>query len=193
MTEHIFRTTKGLILMRMRLLASAGTAIAIALVSAASAMALPGTRTFAQTYPFASALCAKAESASLGKRLEPSRDQVLAACTALEQPFAGLEATVTSAETQYAQTVANERALVVAACPQPVTRAEHPACRTVRLTRRSADSTALLARHDAVVAFISALEANRVTFWTTIHSLRGGAGVTADPPITQPTPQQNPS
>jgi hypothetical protein len=39
----------------------------------------------------------------------------------------------------------------------------------------------------------SALEANRVTFWTTIHSLRGGAGVTADPPITQPTPQQNPS
>ena len=179
--------------MRTRVLAGLGAAIVITLMSAASAMALPGTRTFATTYPFASALCVKAEAGSLAKRLETSRDQVRSACRTLEQPFTGLEATVTSAETQYAQTVANERALVVAACPQPVTRAEHPACRTVRLTRRSADSTALLARHDAVVAFISALEANRVTFWTTIHSLRGGAGVTADPPITQPTPQQNPS
>jgi hypothetical protein len=75
-----------------------------------------------QTYPFASALCVKAEAGSLGKRLEPSRDQVRSACRTLEQPFAGLEATVTSAEAQYSQTVANEAALVVAACPQPVTR-----------------------------------------------------------------------
>jgi hypothetical protein len=51
----------------------------------------------------------------------------------------------------------------------------------------------LLARHNAVVAFVGSVEANRVTFWTAIHSLRGGAGVAADPPITQPTPQQNPS
>jgi hypothetical protein len=179
--------------MRTRMLAGLGAAIVITLISAASAMALPGARTFAQTYPFASALCVKAQAGSLGKKLEASRDQVLSACATLEQPFAGLEATVTGAETQYSQTVANEKALVLAACPQPVTQAERPACRTARLTRRSADSSALLARHDAVVTFVGSIETNRVTFWKTIHSLRGGADLTADPPIKQPTPQQNPS
>jgi hypothetical protein len=179
--------------MRTRVLAGLGAAIVITLMSAASAMALPGTRTFATTYPFASALCVKAEAGSLAKRLETSRDQVLSACRTLEQPFTGLEATVTSAEAQYSQTVANEAALVLAACPQPVTQAERPACRTARSNRRTADMSALLARHNAVVTFVSSIEANRVTFWTTIHSLRGGAGLTADPPITQPTPQQNPS
>ncbi|MGD0980069.1 MAG: hypothetical protein ABR946_01160 [Solirubrobacteraceae bacterium] len=179
--------------MRTRLLAGLGTAIVMTLISAASAMALPGTRTFVQTYPFASALCVKAEAGSLGKRLEPSRDPLLNACTTLKLPFAGLEATVTSAEAQYSQTVANESALVLAACPQPLTQAERPACRTARMNRRSADSSALLARHDAVVTFVNAIEANRVTFWSTVHSLRGGAGLAADQPIAQPTPQQNPS
>jgi hypothetical protein len=179
--------------MRTRLLASLSAGIVITLMSAASAMALPGTRTFAETYPFASALCVKAEAGTLGKRLEPSRDQVRSACRTLDQPFAGLEATVTNAEAEYSQIVANESALVVAACPQPITTAERPACRTARSNRRNADSTALLARHNAVVAFVGSVEANRVTFWTAIHSLRGGAGVAADPPITQPTPQQNPS
>jgi hypothetical protein len=179
--------------MRTRLLAGLGTVILMALISAASAMALPGTRTFVQTYPFASALCVKAEAGNLGRRLEPSRDQVLSACTTLKLPFAGLEAPVTSAEAQYSQTVANESALVLAACPQPLTQAERPACRTARSNRRSADSSALLARHNAVAAFTSAVEANRVTFWGTVHSLRGGAGLASDPPIAQPTAQQNPS
>lgn len=178
--------------MRTRLLACTGTTIVIALGSAAGAMALPGARTFAQTYPVASALCLRAQAANLGKRLEPSRDQVLSACATLEQPFAGFEAIVTNAEAQYAQTFARESALVAAACPQPLTSTERPTCRTARLSRRVADSSALLARHNAVVALIVSVEANRVTFWSTIHALRGGAGLKTDPPITQPTPQQNP-
>jgi hypothetical protein len=144
----------------------------MSLVFAVSALALPGARTFAQTYPAASPLCVRADQGTLGRRLEANKDQVLGACSKLEAPFAALEVTVTGAETQYAQTASKEAALVLAACPQPVTRAERPTCHTARLTRRAADSSARLTRHDAVVAFVASVEANRIAFWTEVNSLR---------------------
>jgi hypothetical protein len=164
--------TTGVIVMRTRLLGAAGAAIVVTLVLAASAMAQPGARTFAQTYPDASALCLKAQAGTLGKQLEPSRNQLLTACATLQQPYASLTSTVTAAEGQYTQTASGQAALVAAACPQPLTKAEHPNCHTARLTARATDSEARLTRHDAVVSFHASVEANRVAFWATVKSLR---------------------
>ncbi|HUB76208.1 MAG TPA: hypothetical protein VL977_04080, partial [Solirubrobacteraceae bacterium] len=102
--------------------------------------------------------------------------------------------TVQAAEASYASTRAEEQQKVAAVCPPPTrTLSARITCHDTRVERRVTDAAALLARHDAIRTYVAALEANRVTFWRTIHSLRGGAGIKADPPITQPSPQQNPS
>lgn len=160
---------------------------------AASASAEAGARSFDQVYPVASALCAKATAGTLPKRLATSTPQVLAACTILQNGFIQLTATVTAAETTYANERAGERARIEAVCPPTRTRASREVCRTTRITARIANAESLLTRHDAVVAYVTSLEANRVAFWSTIHGLRGGSGVKGDPPITQPSPQANPS
>jgi hypothetical protein len=174
-------------------LVSCGAVLVASLALVASASALPGSRSFDEVYPYASALCVKAQAGTLPRKLEASQAQVQAACATLTNPFAPLTSTVQQAETTYADTVAAEAQKVAAVCPPPRGFAARASCREARLSRRLTDSTALLTRHVAVVTYISALEANRVTFWATIHSLRGGSGLKSDPPITQPTPQQNPS
>jgi hypothetical protein len=101
---------------------------------------------------------------------------------------------VTAAEAQYTATVTAERQLVKTDCHfSPKTQAQHDICFRERLHKDYIDANALLTRHDAVRLYFSTLETNRITFWSTIHALRGGAGITADPPITQPSPTQNPS
>jgi hypothetical protein len=180
--------------MRIKLPGAAAIALIATLAFTASAMALPGSKTFEQTYPFASALCAKASAGTLNKKLEASKTEVLEACTTLQSPFAGLQATVTADESQYSATVAAEKTLVMNACDiHPKTVDQHLVCDRTRARKLIVDGNALLTRHDAVRLYISTLETNRITFWSTIHGLRGGAGIKADPPITQPSPTQNPS
>jgi hypothetical protein len=180
--------------MRMRRAVISGSLIGVLVLalSAASAGAVAGSRPFGEVYPVASALCAKASAGTPPKRLEASRSQVSAACTTLSSEFTSLTSAVSAAETTYVDTRAAEHAKVTTVCP-PASAAGRVTCRTTRLTAHATDASALLARHDAIVLYHTSLEANRVTFWATIHSLRGGAGIRADPPIPQPTPQQNPS
>jgi hypothetical protein len=180
--------------MRIKLPGAVCVTLIATLAFAASAMALAGTKTFAQTYPHASTLCAKASAGTLNKKLEASKTEVLHACTTLQDPFVGLQTTVTAAESQYAATRAAEKALAKSVCDvRPKTAESRAACDRARAQKLTVDANALLTRHDAVHLYFSTLETNRIAFWSTIHSLRGGAGITADPPITQPSPSQNPS
>jgi hypothetical protein len=158
--------------MRTRLLGAAGTAIIATLVFVGSAAAVPGANTVAQTYPDATALCAKAATGSLGKKLEPNQAQVLSACATLEDAFPPLVMAVTAAETQYSSTIAGQRGLVTAACVTNPTVAERMACRAARSQRRLVDASARLTRRAAVQLYFSSVRADRTTFWTTIHSLR---------------------
>jgi hypothetical protein len=159
--------------MRRGLVGSIAIAGALALVVPGSALARAGDRTLTQTYPVATALCARARSGVLPARLGPERTQVLAACDTLENAFGPLVSAVDSAEAAYLTTVANQRSLVATACTRPV--ADAAACRAARATRTSTDATALATRATAVAQFRTSVEANRNTFWTTIQTLRASA------------------
>ncbi|MGD0198136.1 MAG: hypothetical protein ABSC56_09565 [Solirubrobacteraceae bacterium] len=142
----------------------------LALAGAANA-AVAGTQTFDQTYPVASALCAKAPAGTLPKRLEENKAAVITACNTLQDAFGPLQSAVTSAEQQYSSTVASEQAKVHAVCP-PTTAAGRPACRSARQAALAADGAARSTRRAAVLTYHGSVETNREAFWTTISNLR---------------------
>ena len=156
--------------MRRQFLITVGTAVAVSLTMAAGAMARAGDRTVVETYPVATALCAKAHTAALPTRLAPKAAQVITACDTLENAFAPLVSTVDGAEGLYLSTVASQKALVAAACPRPVT--NRAACLAARTTARTTDGTARMTLRTAVTTFQNAIEANRLTFWAAIAALR---------------------
>jgi hypothetical protein len=158
--------------MRSRQLPLIAVAVAAASLAASStAFARAGDRTVDQTYPVATALCAKAHSAMLPPRLAPQASAVIAACDTLENAFPPLVATVDAAEAQYLSAVSAQKGQITATCTRPVS--DHAACRSARLSARAAIITAHGTELEAVVAFHTAVEANRATFWTTVQALRG--------------------
>ena len=156
--------------MRRPILGILMTAVAVSLTLTASAFARAGDRTFADTYPVASALCVKAHAGTLGSKLEPNAAAVITACDTLENAFPPLVSTVDGAEATELSTLSAQNAAVATACPKPVT--DPAACRGARETRRSTDAAARLTLVGAVGAFHASVEANRVTFWTTVSTLR---------------------
>src|SRR5579883_1891271 len=87
-------------------------ACALALAASGTAFARAGDRTFVETYPVASALCAKARADTLPPKLATHRAAVLAACDTLQNAFGPLVTTVDNAEATYLQTIATQRSLV---------------------------------------------------------------------------------
>jgi hypothetical protein len=156
--------------MRRQMLGFVGAAVAVMLTVTPGALARAGDRTVVETYPVATALCARAHAGTLPPELAPSSPQVLALCDTLENAFAPLVSTVDAAEAQFLTTIANDRAAVGKACAKPVS--DHAACLAARVARRAADDAALATRRSAVLAFRTAIEANRTTFWTGISALR---------------------
>ena len=145
-------------------------AIAVMLTVTASASARVGDRTLIDTYPVATQLCVKAHASTLPPKLESKVASVIVACDTLENAFAPLVVTVDAAEAQFLSTLSDQRALVAAACTKPVK--DHAACEAARATSRTTRLAALATRQAAVLAFHTAIEANRNTFWTTVAALR---------------------
>lgn len=148
-------------------------AVAVASLGvSSSAFARAGDRGVDQTYPVATALCVKAHAGTLPARLAPQVSAVVSACDTLENAFPPLVATVDAAESQYLYVVSTQKGLVATACTRPV--AVQATCATARRNAR----TTMIAAHGtegtAVLAFHTAVETNRTTFWSTIQSLRGG-------------------
>ena len=163
------------ILTRTSLLAVAAT---LGFTGVASAKA--GDRSFQQTYPYASALCAKVNSGHTPPKLKSSEAQVKQACATLENAFGPLQAAVQSANSQFTTGVANARAATQAACAKGQPR---PHCRQVRRQDRLMIMTLRQQHRAAVRLYYTSIEANRRTFWSTIRSLRGGSSVKPDRPI----------
>jgi hypothetical protein len=163
--------------MRRQVLGIVGAAIAVSLTVPGSALARAGDRTFAETYPAATALClrATAQPATLGRKLEPQAPKVIAACQTLNNAFLPLVSTVDAAEAALLNTLAAQKLLVSTACPRPVPASEKAACQAARATSRTTDTTARSTEHAAVTTFHTAIEANRTTFWSAIASLRSTA------------------
>ena len=163
--------------MRRQVLGIVGAAIAVSLTVPGSALARAGDRTFAETYPAATALClrATAHPAALGRKLEPQAAAVIVACQTLDNAFLPLVSTVDAAEAALLNTIAAQKLLVATACPRPVPAGEKAACQAARATAHTTDTAARNTRQTAVTAFHTAIEANRTTFWSTISSLRSTA------------------
>src|SRR5690242_8991980 len=87
---------------------AATVALAMALPSAAGA-SKPGDRTFQQTFPVASALCAKVAAGTEGPRLKAKLAQVTADCAALEAAFAPAHTTVLAVRTALLPTLIADR------------------------------------------------------------------------------------
>jgi hypothetical protein len=137
---------------------------------AASASARTGNRSLTQTYPVATALCAKARAGTLPVKLAPKSAAVITSCDTLENAFPSLVSTVDASESSLLSTLSAQKALVATACPKPVTNAA--ACTTARQTASSADSAARATEQAAVKAYHAAIETNRLTFWSAISALR---------------------
>jgi hypothetical protein len=144
--------------------------IAVMLASVTSAFARAGDRPFVQTYPVASALCAKARAGTLPAKLAPSAAAVTAACDTLENAFPPLVSTVDAAESTLLGTLSAQKALVATACLKPVT--NKPACASARATAKSTDAAARSTNRAAAATYRGAVEANRMTFWSAISALR---------------------
>jgi hypothetical protein len=157
------------------------TAIAGTLALAGVASAQAGGRTFQQTYPRASALCAAVAAGGGPARLRSAAGAVSADCTMLEDDFNAARAAVLTARASVRSASVAGRVARAAACtPRMLTR---PVCRRAR--RRELRLTLAL-RHErtaAVALYYRTIEVNRRLFWSEIHLLPGGARVLADLPI----------
>jgi hypothetical protein len=154
-------------------IAAVAVVAAASLIASSSALARAGDRTVSETYPVATAVCAKAHAATLPPRLAAQAVAVIGACDTLENAFPPLVASVDAAESQYLSTVSAQKGLVAAACTRPVS--DHAACVSARSSARTAIITAHGTERTAVTAFHTAVEGNRTAFWNTIGALRSGS------------------
>jgi hypothetical protein len=161
----------------------AAAAIAATLVFAGTAGAKAGERTYQQTYPVASQLCANVAAGKGPKRLRPFAAQVLADCATLNSGFTAAQNAVLAAQASFTSGLAADKAAIAAVCTPPVN--NHPLCRSTRRSENAAIA-ALRREHTAAVhLYYTTIEANRRAFWAAIHSLPGGKGIPADKPIPQ--------
>ena len=93
-----------------RSIPAAAVGLAALALAPAAAQAQAGSRTFAQTFPRASALCARAQAGSLPPKLAGQTSQVQSACTTLQGSFTSAQTTVLAAQMTFANGVAAARA-----------------------------------------------------------------------------------
>ncbi|TMK23633.1 MAG: hypothetical protein E6G62_11480 [Actinobacteria bacterium] len=162
---------------------------AVAVLASAISLAVPGVagatgpkagdRTFQQTYPLASKVCASVAAGTEGKHLKRFAAQVLADCTALQSGFTAAQSTVLAA--RVAQQIAADRAATMAACPKP--NDQPPVCLQ---TRRQNNAALVTLKHQLVRAahrYYRTIEASRDRFWKAIRALPGEGHVHEDEPV----------
>lgn len=164
-----------------RITRRAGIASALILLALPGvASAAPGSRSFQQTYPVASQLCSEA---TLPKSLQGEQSQVSSDCATLQSSYSAAVAAGQSAEASFAAAVQAARSAAQAACtPAPTTVAGQLACTRARLKAAREVAAQRVGLRLALRQFHLSIEQARVTFWTAIHQLRGGASTPGDTP-----------
>jgi hypothetical protein len=161
--------------------ATAAAAASLALAGVASANA--GQKTFVQTYPRASALCAQVAAGTGPKRLQKASARVLPACTTLQTGFNTAHAAVLAGNAVIAGQKAAVRAESQATCNAAGLHAA--ACRHARHRRVLAIDALERQRGELARAYFRAVEANRRLFWRSVRGLPGGRDVREDAPIPE--------
>jgi hypothetical protein len=165
-------------------------AAAVAALAATAALALPaaagakaGDRTFQQTYPMASLLCAKVAAGTEGKHLKRFATQVLADCTALQSGFTAAQSTVLAARAALTPQIVADRAAITAACPTPG--AQSAPCVHARSINELAIHKLRHQLRHASRRYWRTIELNRRHFWNAIRGLPGERRVHQDLPIAE--------
>lgn len=114
--------------------------------------------------------CARSKAATLPAKLASHVAAVSTACDTLENAFGSLVSMVDAAEATLLNTVSAQEVLVASVCPKSV--GTRTACATARATATSADMAARTTEQAAVAAYHTGIDANRMTFWSTISALR---------------------
>jgi hypothetical protein len=157
------------------------SATAVSLASPAVAGARAGDKTFQQTYPVASKLCANVAAGTERKRLKPFAPQVMADCTALQNTYTTAAATVLAARATLTAQIAAELADVTAACPKPSH--QPPACFHTRARHDPAIGALTHQLAHAALQFFRTIDAGRHRFWIAVRELPGERHIKADNPI----------
>ncbi len=166
---------------------AAGAAALGASATAGAAVPGAGEKTLTQTYPVATALCAKVSAGAEGRHLKRFATQVLADCSALQTNFTEAQSTVLAARAAIASQQATYRSAIVLACPNT----GKPALAACRHTRRvDARALEILSRehHRVVRRYYLTIESGRLHFWHAIRALPGEHHVRTDAPIPVPPP-----
>jgi hypothetical protein len=163
--------------------AAAALATAGSLVFTGVAAANAGQKTFAQTYPRASELCAHVTAGGGPKRLRRSAPLVLADCATLQNGFTAAQAGVLAGDASLAASRATLRSSTRSTCVGAGTHST--ACKRARHKRdRMLDGLAkqrVLLAH----AYFRTVEADRLAFWNAIRALPGGREVREDARIPE--------
>ena len=160
--------------------AAGAAAVTALLLFPGLASAKAGDKSFAQTYPYASALCAKVTAGQTPPRLKGSEAKVNQACATLQNAFGPLQTAVQGANAQLQSGIASERAKIKQACLPGAVRAD---CRAARRNGRLVIASLRRQHRAAVRLYYTSIEANRRAFWATIRALRGGTSIKPDQPI----------
>ena len=162
---------------------------AILVVATTASLAIPATagakagdRTFQETYPGATRLCAEV-AAGKRKRLQPFATRILTDCSALQTGFTAAQSAVLLSRGATAASIAIDRAAIALACPPPLV--GHPACEHTRHVELLAIATMKRLQTHAARRYYRIIEANRRLFWHAIKALPGTRHLRADAPIVE--------
>jgi hypothetical protein len=162
--------------------AISASAISLALPGVAGASTpKAGEKTFQQTYPLASKVCANVAAGTESKHLKKFAAQITADCTTLQTAFTASQTTVIAARTTLTAQITADRAAITVACPTPKDQAAP--CLSTRATVGKAVDALRHQRLLAVRHFYKAIEASREAFWKVFRALPGEGHVHADQPI----------
>jgi len=161
----------------MRLFTAA--VLGLALVPATAA-ARPAARSYDQTYPYASRLCARADAGTLPSRLAASADQIKAACTTLNTAFTAAQGDFTTATAPLAQQATDAIDAAKSTCQTAIAAGDRASCRAALQQARTTLRGLRDQLRTALQAYRTAVNGARKAFWTTVRGLRGGAALKPD-------------
>jgi hypothetical protein len=161
--------------------AALATAGSLAFTGAAAANA--GQKSFAQTYPRASVVCAHVAAGGGPKRLRRAAPAVLADCSALQNGFTTAQATVLTGDASIAAAQATLRTSTRATCVGSGTHSL--TCRRTRHKRDRAMARLTAQRVTLARAYFRTVEADRLAFWSAIRALPGGRTLPEDARIPE--------
>ncbi len=147
--------------------------ITSALCSPTVAGAAPGSQSFQQSHPVASALCERVAAGQASKRLESNKEAVSQACSELMSSYTSAQNAVSSAYTTYEQARQSAIGTRDSACAARL-RAPHrnPGCAAARQSFRKTMAQLHETYRAAVTQFFTSVQSARLAFWNTIGGLR---------------------